>query len=80
MTMMVNRDVVAKWLESHAPRMSCSCCGLKNFTVDESVAMTSSLADTKGRINYLAGVPLVSLVCSNCGHVAFFSAKMLGVI
>ena len=79
--MIVDRYQVQEWLTSHAPALQCPICSGRSFDVEEnSLAMTNSLHDKGGPIDYLGGFPLVVLFCQTCAHVIFFSAKQMGVL
>lgn len=77
---MVQPLQIEQWLRSHQVELSCPSCHQKNFSVDQQLAMTNSIDENTTRINYLFGFPLVTLICNNCAHVMFFSAKQMGVL
>ena len=74
----MDKQQAADWLKSHAPELKCAACGKNSFGVDSPLAMTNQM-DDGGHINYLAGYPLVVVVCQNCAHVMFFAAKQMGI-
>lgn len=77
---MVDSYRVEQWLHSRSPSVRCPCCGERNFEVGNILAMTNSIQDDTGRVNYLNGFPLVVVMCHNCAYVMFFAAKQMGMI
>ena len=78
---MISRYEIQEWLSSHAPELACPVCRGRSFNVTEDqLAMTNSIQDKNGRVNYLSGFPLVVLTCQDCAHVLFFSAKQVGLL
>lgn len=66
-------------IQARAPQASCPFCHRGPFTlVDRYLSL--SLSETAGAV-VLGGsvLPIVSLVCSNCGHTQMFNLIVLGL-
>ena len=74
----MDEQLALDWLKSHISVVKCAACGTGPLSVNSPLAMTNQM-DDGGHINYLAGYPLVAVVCQNCAHVMFFAAKQMGV-
>lgn len=57
----------------------CPMCGGQSGGVEPKVYMAPEPESMNG-ISGGDGMPLVALSCDNCGHVSFFSVKVLGVV
>jgi len=68
---------VNQWMASKGIRKNCSCCGFTNWECGAVVVMqpqgwqSSTLAPSS--------IPVLPIGCSRCGHIMFFSAKMIGL-
>ena len=79
--MIIDKYQVKQWMSSHAPMLRCPVCTRQNFSVDESsLAVTNTLHEKNGHVDYLTGFPLVVLTCQDCAYVLFFSAKQMEII
>lgn len=57
----------------------CPFCGSKNFTATDSLA---AIMISQDRDNLSLGpcIPSGMLICTNCGHIDFFSLGVLGLL
>jgi transcription elongation factor Elf1 len=76
---------LARALKRRAPDLQCSVCGHRDFGMLEEPSSGQRTHLERGHIDLglLAGMkltqPLVTLVCTNCGHlVQFAEAPLLG--
>jgi len=68
------------WLNEHAKVGKCSMCGNLNWSV-VPVIFNSTIYYPGGGLRVGgASVPLISIICSNCGHMEFFSAVVIGLL
>lgn len=57
----------------------CPMCGLSNWSVGENIVATHA-ASPQGGLSIGGGfIPMVQVVCTECGFVAHHAAKLLGV-
>ena len=66
-----------EWIQNKPGLMRCTCCGLGNWEIGlGGIVLGIDLRST--RFFYHQGLPVVSLICKNCGQVLFFSAAVMG--
>lgn len=70
---------VQTWLASRS-RAACPVCAQRSFDIGPLLSTTVSMEPTTGRINYMAGYPLVAIFCNHCAHAMFFNAMAIGVV
>jgi hypothetical protein len=71
------QETVLTWLrERELPRQCPSCGSEKDFMCCDVVELRVN-ADQEG----ISGteIPVVPLICQDCGHVRLFSAKLMGL-
>lgn len=68
-----------EWIDSHAPKLRCFCCGNGRWQVANKAAMTVMCDTHTGRVHYMEGYPMIALICANCAHIVWFSAPMMGL-
>jgi predicted nucleic-acid-binding Zn-ribbon protein len=70
-------EVAKTWLETHCRNMACPCCGTNAWTIGD----ISTMLPLQGNAVQLGGTvtPTVSLACTNCGYMRFFSAVIMGL-
>jgi predicted RNA-binding Zn-ribbon protein involved in translation (DUF1610 family) len=61
-----------QWLNSRGVNLDCPMCGSAQWETGEIVSGTS-IDDTRN------AVPMVQVVCVNCGHVMLFAALPIGL-
>lgn len=67
-----------KFLEPKMRRTECPICGDKGpFAVSRDIIKAESLTDSKDGVR--KGMPLMAIICNNCGHVEFFNLSIAGV-
>jgi predicted nucleic-acid-binding Zn-ribbon protein len=62
-----------QWLSSRGIGFNCPMCGSTQWETGEIV----SGANVSGQGNVL---PIVQVICSNCGYVMFFAAMPIGLV
>ena len=72
-------ETLTEWLRSKGIRAECLACGTNRW-IDEGIIAAPVL--TGGAADRVAEhtVHMVPLVCTNCGYVRLFSAKMVGLV
>ena len=74
-------EKVKKWLEERAGQgFRCFVCGLGHWSILPNVAITSMFDTYTGRIFYMDGIPQVAVLCNDCGHIVWFSARVMGLL
>ena len=72
--------IIRDWIGKHTSGgIRCFICGLHQWTVLPSAAMTITADTQTGRIHYMEGYPLVGLTCNNCAHIIWLSAAAMGL-
>lgn len=59
---------------------ACPFCSNRNWSVSDTITLTSSFDPATGAVDPTSGVPGVSLTCDNCGYTASVNPKALGVL
>ena len=59
---------------------TCPICRRNDWKVSDQVGMRGSIDPQTNNVNPSSGIPGVDLICTNCGFVATFSPKLLGVM
>jgi hypothetical protein len=75
-----DQDKIKKWLETKTSSgLRCFVCGNQRWSIANPAAMTVSIDVHTGRIQYMAGYPLIGLICDNCAHMLWFNAAVMGL-
>jgi len=74
------KAAIEDWMNSHAVKMVCPCCGGKRWSIQDDLAFPLMIDADTTRINRESGFPLAVVVCNNCGYASFFSAVQIGII
>lgn len=74
-----DKEKVKQWIEAHAPKLRCFCCGNQQWKMASIAAMTVMCDTHTGRIHYMDGYPMIGLICSSCAHIVWFSAPLIGL-
>ena len=70
------RRVLEEWMRSKAIVM-CPCCGQEKLRLAEAAYLRALLEEGQEDLMEDAGV--VKIPCDNCGYLALFDAKTLGI-
>ena len=71
---------VKKWMDDKVSSgLRCFACGSTNWTIQSPPAMTVSIDLHTGRIHYMEGYAMVSLMCTHCAHIIWFNAITMGL-
>ena len=70
------RRVLEEWMRSKAIVM-CPCCGQDKWRLAQAAYLRALLEEGQEDLMEDAGV--VKIPCDNCGHLALFDAKTLGI-
>ena len=73
-----DKKKVLAWVSSKCGQMRCTCCGNGNWTLFDPASLVIGFDLHTTRFHYHQGIPLVSIVCTTCGHVVFFSSGVIG--
>ena len=74
--------LLAKQLKSRVPQLSCRACGQRDFALiespDDDIRTTLRRVDLSNREHvYLAQQPLVTVICTTCGHIEQFAEAVI---
>jgi hypothetical protein len=73
-----DKNRIIEWLEKKCPQMRCLCCGVGRWVVLDISTLPIGIDLHTTRFHYHAGLPQVSIVCQECGHIVHFSASVIG--
>lgn len=73
-----DKEKVLAWVSSKCGQMRCVCCGEGKWSLFDSSSLAIGFDVHTTRFHYHQGIPLVSIVCTNCAHVVFFSSSVMG--
>ena len=65
------------WFDAKSVRAECPSCGWTSWTPGRVVVMPFSGKDGKGTNE---GLPVVPVLCNNCGYVRLFLGRRMGVV
>ena len=71
-------DVVA-WLNDKCGQMRCFCCGYAKWEVIPLATLPIAFDLRSTRFFYSQGLPQVGVLCTNCGHLLYFSPQVMGI-
>ena len=72
------QEKVLAWLQEKELPRHCPSCGSDEDFVCCDVIELFVKPNTEERCG--TEIPIVPLICQNCGHVRMFSAKLIGVV
>lgn len=70
---------IAAWLQDKCGQMRCTCCGNSQWQIAPSASLPINFDIRTTRFYYSQGMPQISVVCTNCGHILFFSPVVMGL-
>ena len=73
------RQQVQDWLNARKISPNCPTCGSKSLTVGDIISGNVLVAGGGLSIGG-QNVPMVQVICKNCGHVRLFAARLIGII
>lgn len=73
---------IREWLQRTGRNRAFACpwCGGNNWQPSNELAFAVAVDSQTGRINHLAGVPMVAVACNECSYIMLFSAKAIGIM
>lgn len=71
-------DKARNWLAQKCGQMRCFCCGSGRWTLAEFASINIGFDVHSTRFHYHEGIPVIAVVCENCGHVVQFAAGVMG--
>jgi predicted nucleic-acid-binding Zn-ribbon protein len=71
------KQKLREWLQSKSAQPTCASCGRDEWGAGEIVS--APILDEKGNVLSDSHVPMVQLICTNCGHIIFYAAVPLGL-
>lgn len=74
-----DRERIHAWLKSKV-RNACPMCGTKKWDTLDDIGITGTIELANKKVNPATGVPVVQEVCTNCGFVATYSARLIGLV
>lgn len=70
---------VIEWVRTKCDNLRCHCCGMANWDLAANAVIALGYDVRSSRFHYHAGIPLVGLNCTNCGHFLLFSPLVMGI-
>lgn len=74
----VDRKKVSEWINEKCGQLRCVCCGTGKWTLIDIATLTIGFDTHTTRFYYHQGIPHIGIACSNCGHMVFFNAAIMG--
>lgn len=69
---------VLEWVQKKCGSMRCTCCGMGQWELAPNSSVVLGFNVHTTRFHYHEGIPVISIVCANCGHLVLFAAGVLG--
>lgn len=73
------RKQIQFWIQGKGLSETCLACNTKASRTVEDEIVVSPIESTGGMILSDKTVPMVQVICSNCGYVMHFSAAVIGI-
>lgn len=73
-----DRQKIVNWLNAKCGSMRCTCCGVGSWEVVGMATLPIVFDLHTTRFFYSQGIPQISIVCTNCGHMLFFNSAIMG--
>lgn len=73
-----DRKKIVDWIRKKTGQPRCNMCGTGQWTVVDAATLPIGFDVHTTRFFYHQGIPQVTIVCNNCGHMVFFNAAVLG--
>jgi hypothetical protein len=76
-----DQERITAWIAEKCGQMRCTACGFGKWTwtILDLATLPIGYDLHTTRFLYHQGVPQVSFVCGNCGHMLFFNTSVLGI-
>jgi len=69
---------IIEWINKKCGQMRCTCCGLGNWSVLDMSTLSLGYDLHSTRFHYHDGIPKITLMCTNCGHMLSFNPNIIG--
>lgn len=76
----IAKETVEKLQEKAGGVPNCPFCNNNQWTVSDTITLTSSIDIETKKINPSNGIPGVSMSCKNCGFTASINPKVINII
>ena len=73
-----DRQQIVDWINDKCGNMRCTCCGQGHWVVGEISTLSLGFDVHTTRFHYHDGMPQVTILCGNCGHLVHFSPGVMG--
>jgi hypothetical protein len=73
-----DKKKVLEWITTKCGAMRCVCCGHGKWELLPPASVVIGVDLHSTRFHYHEGIPVVTIVCTTCGHLVHFSAGVLG--
>lgn len=74
-----NKERIGAWINEKCGQMRCTCCGHGNWTLIDGSTLPIGIDLQTTRFFYSQGIPQISILCQNCGHMLFFNPAVMGI-
>lgn len=75
-----NKDLIARKLQEKAPSLRCPICSGNDFIFTDGYFAHDLQEDLVSRHMGGKNVPVIPVVCKNCGFIMEFAAGVLGIL
>lgn len=66
------------WINTKCGIIRCTCCGMRNWTLMDTSTLAIGFDLHTTRFHYAQGIAQITIACTNCGHMLFFSPLIMG--
>lgn len=74
-----DKQEIIDWLSGKCGQMRCTCCGYGKWEVIPLATLPIAMDLRSTRFFYSQGLPQVGVLCTNCGHILYFSPSVMGI-
>lgn len=74
-----DKQKITNWIQDKCGNMRCTCCGYGQWQLMDFATLPIGFDVRSTRFFYHQGLPQISVVCTNCGHIKNFSPGVMGI-
>jgi len=74
-----NEALIVEWIKEKCGNLRCICCGNGKWQLSNISMVLIGFNLETTRFHYHEGMPTVSIVCKDCGHIEFFASNVIGI-
>ena len=73
-----NTSLVVNWINNKCGQLRCTSCGHAKWEIAQGNIILG-FNPTTTRFHYNEGLTVVTVACTNCGRIEFFSSGIMGI-